>query len=216
MSYLTRGFDHPVHDAQQTFRLLMDAVSRPGTKVELLSTLQFGTVSPAATQLLLTLADNVTPLWFGEAFLNDTALMENLRFHCGSPVADSRSRADFALVRANEFNQFDGFAMGDDSYPDRSTSVIIEVDSLHTGTTLILSGPGIKCETKVQINGLSHSLIEAIQTGRGCFPHGIDIYFTCENEVIALPRTTQVVMQEQEEQEEQEKKEEKEALCTLQ
>ncbi|MGC9459161.1 phosphonate C-P lyase system protein PhnH [Vibrio genomosp. F10] len=216
MSYITKGFDSPVHDAQQTFRLLMDAVSRPGKKVELLSILQFGTVSPAATQVLLTLADNVTPLWFGEAFLNDTALLENLRFHCGSPVADSRSQADLALALANELDEFYGFAMGDDSYPDRSTSVIIEVESFHTGTTLIFSGPGIKGETKVKIEGLSDPLIEAIQTGRGCFPHGIDMFFSCENEVIALPRSTQVAMEVKEVKEVKEEKEEKEALCTLQ
>ncbi|NGN97209.1 phosphonate C-P lyase system protein PhnH [Grimontia sp. S25] len=198
MSKITAGFDTPVHDAQQVFRELMEAMSRPGKRVSLGYTAQFGSASRAATQVLLTLADNATHLWLSEDFNADEALVENIRFHCAAPLADQKCESVFALIRGSELEGFEGFNIGDEHYPDRSTTLIIEVDSLMEGDVLTLTGPGIQSTTKIEVKGLNPLLLLALVTKRSHFPHGVDILFTSGSDVIALPRSTEVNLEVEE------------------
>ncbi|KJF93701.1 PhnH protein [Photobacterium angustum] len=204
MSQLVKGFDCPVHDAQQTFRLLMDAMAKPGLVVELPSDVRFGGVSKAATQLMLTLVDNSTQVFMSSHYLNDPSFIENVRFHCAASLTQIREHADFGLLAGNEITTLNGFSKGEENYPDRSASLIIEVDSLQSGVELSLTGPGIQEKTTAYINGLSSELLVAVLNGRGVFPHGVDLFFTSGRQVMALPRTTQVRLNNKED-----------ALCTL-
>ncbi|MEZ8147985.1 phosphonate C-P lyase system protein PhnH [Enterovibrio norvegicus] len=198
MSKITAGFDSPVHDAQQVFRELMEAMSRPGKRVSLDYSTQFGSASLAATQVLLTLADNATRLWLSPHFGTDKALIENIRFHCSSPLTELKSESVFALVRGSELEEFEGFNIGDEQYPDRSTTLIIEVDSLTEGDTLSFAGPGIQSTTEMKVKGLNPLLLLALVTKRSHFPHGVDILFTSGSDVIALPRSTAVTLETEE------------------
>ncbi|WP_325894390.1 phosphonate C-P lyase system protein PhnH [Grimontia sp. NTOU-MAR1] len=198
MSKITASFESPVHDAQQVFRELMEAMSHPGKQVSLDYTAQFGTTSRAATQVLLTLADNATSLWLSERFNADETLVENIRFHCGAPLSGQKCESAFALARGSELEDFEGFNVGSEHYPDRSTTLIIEVDSLKEGDVLVLAGPGIQSTTKMRVKGLNPLLLLALVTKRSHFPHGVDILFTSGSDIIALPRSTEVTLEIQE------------------
>jgi alpha-D-ribose 1-methylphosphonate 5-triphosphate synthase subunit PhnH len=57
-----------------------------------------------------------------------------LKFHSGAPVVTDASIASFALVsEGGMLPELDHFAFGSNEYPDRSTTVILQVDSLTRG-----------------------------------------------------------------------------------
>lgn len=198
MSNITAGFDSPVHDAQQVFRKLMEAMSRPGKCVSLDHSTQFGTASSAATQVLLTLADNTTRLWLSRLFSADEALIENVRFHCASPVVAEKSQAAFALIKGDEPESLEGFSFGDEIYPDRSTTLILEVGGFDGGVALSFTGPGIKAPESLFVKGLNSTLLASLMAHRGAFPQGVDILLTAGNDVVAIPRSTELTLMSEE------------------
>ncbi len=84
--------------------------------------------------IALTLFDHDTPVWL-DPFLSETAEVKKwLKFHSGAPVVSDPSIASFALVSDGAaLPQLDRFAFGSNEYPDRSTTVILQVDSLTQG-----------------------------------------------------------------------------------
>lgn len=80
-------------DAQQSFRRLLKAMSEPGVIVSL-HQLSRGwlPLNLASTSVLLTLADNDTPVWLSGALLNDIA-SQNLRFHTNAQLVDQPQQA---------------------------------------------------------------------------------------------------------------------------
>lgn len=203
MSKIAAGFSDAVHDSQHCFRKLLTAMSEPGTLVELNLMAGFGSMMPASTQVLLALADNSTPLWLSKQFESDVAVLENLNFHLGCSIVTQQQQANFALIAAQDVSEFDWqmaqFDMGSEEYPDRSTTVIVEVKGLLAqpslfSTTLKLSGPGIKSDSILSIELLSPSVLQAILLLRQSshFPLGLDFIFVSEQKIVALPRSTTV------------------------
>ena len=67
-----------------------------------------------------------------------------LKFHTGAPVIADSSIASFALIAIPRTCQpLDRFAFGSNEYPDRSTTLILQVESLTQGAAFELRGPGI-------------------------------------------------------------------------
>lgn len=186
---LLASFNHPVTDAQYAFRRILKAMSEPGAMVSLPMQHGWGTISPAATAILLTLVDRETPLWL-DAALHDEILLDNLRFHTGAALTEN-SDAPFALLHARSDIDPHRFAPGDNLTPEKSTTVIIEVPALNGGLTLRLRGPGLM-ETRAIAPQLPESLLQALRQRQQCFPQGIDLIFTCGETMMAIPRTTHV------------------------
>jgi alpha-D-ribose 1-methylphosphonate 5-triphosphate synthase subunit PhnH len=84
------------------------------------------------------------------------------------------------------------FMLGSDDYPDRSTTLIVQVQSIRAGSGLRLQGPDIEDYRDVAIDGLADDFWRALQDSRQWFPRGVDVFLTCANQVVALPRTTQI------------------------
>ena len=61
MSLLT-GFTQPIDQSQQTFRLILKALSEPGHVVTLQGSPTWDRLNAASTAALLTLADQETPI----------------------------------------------------------------------------------------------------------------------------------------------------------
>ena len=117
-----------------------------------------------------------------------------LRFHCGAPVVSDPQKAAFAvvadLVAAPPISAFNA---GDAKYPDRSTTLIIQLPSLDTGSNVTLTGPGIKTETTLALAGLRPGFWAEVQENHARFQFGVDLIFVAGDRLTALPRSTRVV-----------------------
>ena len=207
MTTITTAFKDAVHDSQQCFRLLLKAMSEPGEIVTLEMSEGFGAMHKAATQTLLSLSDNATPIWLSESHLKDAAIRENIRFHCGSPVTERQNSASFAVIAEQDLADFDWnnatFSLGCEEYPDQSTTVIVELGGLTNGSdansskgglTLTLSGPGIESKSVLNI-GVASKAFQHFLQGRQehfAFPLGIDLILVNDESIACLPRTTLV------------------------
>jgi alpha-D-ribose 1-methylphosphonate 5-triphosphate synthase subunit PhnH len=57
----------------------------------------------------------------------------------------------------------------------------------------VLSGPGIRGERQVVVDGLAVEVVEALIAANSAFPAGVDTFFVAaDGSVIGLPRTTRV------------------------
>jgi len=186
---LLATFSHPVADAQRAFRRILKAMSEPGVMVSLPVLPAWGRTSVAATAVLMTLVDRETPLWI-DARLHDDALLNNLRFHTGAPVTDSID-APFALLDARSATDIASFSGGSNVSPEKSSTLIIDVPALSGGLTLRLRGPGLM-EPRAIAPQLPESVLKYLRNRVHIFPQGIDLIFTCGENMMALPRTTDV------------------------
>lgn len=192
LSALAPGLADPPHDAQQLFRAILDATSHPGRIVTLAAApVGPGTLSPAATAYLLTLADRDTPIWLADGF-DRPEVRDFLRFHAGAPIVASRADAAFGVVATGQPQPFDGFNLGTDAYPDRSATLVIEVPDLRGGPARHWRGPGIESRASVAIAGLADDFWHDWAANHGLFPCGVDLVFTAGTELCALPRSIAV------------------------
>ncbi|MPZ33573.1 MAG: phosphonate C-P lyase system protein PhnH [Rhodospirillales bacterium] len=189
---LAPGLADPAHDAQQLFRAVLDATSRPGRIVSLpAAPAGPGTPSAAATAYLLTLADRDTPVWLADAF-DRPEVRDFLRFHAGAPIVTKRAEAVFAVLASATPQPFEGFNLGSDAYPDRSATLIVEVPDLRGGPTRQWHGPGIDGRAAVAVAGLAEDFWQDWAANHTLFPCGVDIVFTARTELCALPRSVAV------------------------
>ena len=143
---ISAGFDNAPIDSQATFRAVMTAFAEPGSIREIprMRALAPG-LSPAMTALVLTLVDFETKVWFDDGAGSQAA--SYTRFHTGAPVVEAASEAAFAVVtKARSMPRFAAFAQGTLDYPDRSTTIIVEVEHLTENGRYRLRGPGIAGE----------------------------------------------------------------------
>jgi len=187
------GFAEPVLDSQATFRAVLTAMSRPGTRVPLPA------CPPAPPRLgrglgalALAFADLDTPLWL-DAAIDSADARAYLAFHCGAPLAAAPAEAAFALIgQAAQLGPFAHFALGDPAYPDRSTTLFIRVNSLAEGAEVQLRGPGIREMARMRTDGLPAHFWQELTLNHARFPLGVDIVLTDDADIAALPRTTRV------------------------
>ncbi|HSV35155.1 MAG TPA: phosphonate C-P lyase system protein PhnH [Ramlibacter sp.] len=187
---LRAGFQDPVHDAQQSFRDALDALSRPGRPQALGRAIAGLPLGAALSHLLLALTDEDTRVWWQHP---DEALAHWLRFHTGARAVQHAAQADFAVITDSErCPPLEGFAIGSAASPEMSTTLLIEVPSLVCGPSLHWHGPGIRDRQAVRIDRLPAGFWPQWQANHAMFPQGVDVIFTCSGEALGLPRTTRV------------------------
>lgn len=196
-SDLGRRFSDKVLSAQAAFRSMLDAMARPGHAPTI--AIDFDApagLAPATAALALSLFDHDTPIWRDDA-LNGEALGRWLRFHAGAPLTNDPAQAAFALIGdAARRSDFSRFALGTNDYPDRSTTLILQVESLSAGSPLLLTGPGIKEAATLAPDPLPPDFIAQWEANRALFPRGVDLVFCAGDRLAALPRTTRVSLKE--------------------
>ena len=176
---LQPAFTLAVQDAQHSFRRLLKAMSEPGVIVSLHQLSQgWLPLNLATTSVLLTLADNDTPVWLSGALSNDIA-NQNLRFHTGAPLVEQPQQAIFAVADEQiSHEQLNALSEGTAVAPETSATLILQVASLSGGRMLAPQLP--EC--------IIHELTERPHP----FPLGIDLILTCGERLLAIPRTTHV------------------------
>jgi alpha-D-ribose 1-methylphosphonate 5-triphosphate synthase subunit PhnH len=86
----------------------------------------------------------------------------------------------------------DRFAFGSNEYPDRSTTLILQVESLTQGPAFELRGPGIDGTAILRASFQPHDLFERLAINVTLFPRGIDVVLVHDDAIVAIPRTTRV------------------------
>jgi len=186
---LALGLADPPLDSQRIFRALLQAFSHPGRIVDL----PLAPEAPAplwrsSAAVALTLLDYETPLWLDGAADVDP-VRDFLRFHCGSPLVTVPRAARFAIIAAPlSMPGLTDFDQGEAAYPDRSTTLILQVPRF-AGQSVLLSGPGIESFTDVAVDGLPADFWRQWRGNHEGFPQGVDVILTGPAAVVALPRS---------------------------
>ncbi|MFV0263667.1 MAG: phosphonate C-P lyase system protein PhnH [Kluyvera sp.] len=189
---LETAFTLPVQDAQHSFRRLLKAMSEPGAIVAL-HQLKHGwqPLNVATTSVLLTLADNDTPVWISTALHNDI-VSQSLRFHTNAPLVEQPQLATFAVASdAISSEQLNALCEGSAVAPETSATLIVQVSSLSGGRMLRLTGAGI-AEERMIAPQLPSCILHELTERPHPFPLGVDLILTCGERLLAIPRTPHV------------------------
>ena len=191
---LPAGFADKVLSAQSTFRSVMDAMARPGS-VQRIAAVSgtAATMMRGTAAIALTLFDHDTPIWLDGGMSATSHVAKWLKFHSSAPVIADSSVSSFALIGdSKNLPALDRFAFGSNEYPDRSTTLILQVDSLTQGPALELRGPGIDGIAILRASIQPHDLFEQLAINVALFPRGIDVVLVHDDAIVAIPRTTRL------------------------
>lgn len=190
---LLPGFSDPGLESQRVFRAVLEAMTRPGTIVELPVHLAPPVpLDPATAAIALALMDYETPLWLDGATDTD-AVSQYLRFHCGCPLTSEPAKAAFAIITdAAVMPPLSVFHPGSDEFPDQSTTMVIQVPTLTAGESCALRGPGIRDSVCLAAGGFPKGFNRWIAENHELFPRGIDLIFSCGRLIAGLPRSTRL------------------------
>jgi alpha-D-ribose 1-methylphosphonate 5-triphosphate synthase subunit PhnH len=195
MAELPAGFADKVVSAQSTFRSAMDAMARPGTVQHVVASV--GTPPPlmrGTAAVALTLFDHDTPIWLDRRMSEATEVAKWLKFHSGAPVVVDSSVASFALIgEAAALPDLDRFSFGTGEYPDRSTTLLLQVESVTQGRDYQLCGPGIDGSAVLRATIEPSDLFDRLAVNVPLFPRGIDVVLVSGGSIVAVPRTTRLI-----------------------
>ncbi|MGD8938053.1 MAG: phosphonate C-P lyase system protein PhnH [Gammaproteobacteria bacterium] len=168
---------------QQHFRLLLDAMARPGKCQTLINVPDNG---PCALAVLATLLD-------AEVSLADPhALLDSADWPMLQAKSTNAETADFVLCDGTRTPDFTP-KLGSLHSPELSATLILMVEELGQGNThLQLSGPGIAGSQTLMIKGLDSQWLVLREDWVCAFPMGVDLILVAGKQVAALPRTSKV------------------------
>jgi alpha-D-ribose 1-methylphosphonate 5-triphosphate synthase subunit PhnH len=180
--------------AQVTFRAVLDAMASPGSVRGLAATIAAPPpLISAAAAVALTLCDHDTPVWLDGPLRESDAVCAWLRLHCGCRIVSEPRDAAFAFVGApRALPSLDVFSPGTPDYPDRSATIVIQIESLRGGRPLALSGPGIRDTQVMCATGLPDDMPARLAANRALFPRGVDFILASGDEIAALPRSVRL------------------------
>jgi alpha-D-ribose 1-methylphosphonate 5-triphosphate synthase subunit PhnH len=190
VSTVAPAFAEPVLAAQATFRAVMDAMARPGSVQRLAGVSAPAPLSPTAAAIALTLVDYETPFWLDAPLAGAPEVARFISFHTGARLTAEPAEAAFAFVAAPAaMAPFAAFAQGSAEYPDRSTTLVLQVAHLAEGEGMILRGPGIAGTRRLDTSPLPADFLDQFAENRAQFPRGVDILLAANDAVAGLPRS---------------------------
>jgi alpha-D-ribose 1-methylphosphonate 5-triphosphate synthase subunit PhnH len=188
------GFSDLALGSQAVFRASLHAISHPGRLVPVAHDSEspmYGHSASAA--LLLALLDPDCRLWLSPLLASGNAA-QWLRFHTGCVIVNEPKDAQFGWVaRGDTAPSLTDFQQGSDTYPDQSATCIIDVTSVSNDENTAswsLTGPGIRTQTPLHVDGLPPQFLEQWSTNHAAFPRGVDLFFATTACIVGLPRTT--------------------------
>ena len=203
-----------IRDTQKVFRVLLDALSRPGQLYELPPVgFVFGSARTRSSAfdrfqslgaILATLLDHeVTFCLLGQddaAHELDAQLVALTSSHSAG-----REQANYVVtLQAPAASLVSHLNPGNLLYPDTSTTLVCLVSGLvpsapdeHNGTLLALDGPGVAKRQTVWVADTEATFFNALSTVNASYPLGIDVIFvTSSGRVVGLPRSTRLIILE--------------------
>jgi alpha-D-ribose 1-methylphosphonate 5-triphosphate synthase subunit PhnH len=180
------------HDHAKIFRMILDAMSHPGRIVE------FKTpplkpplgVSAEMAALVFTLCDFQSPIWMAS---KTAEIVKFVKFHSGAAFTDVLADATFVISSAPEkLPFFEDFAQGTHEYPDRSSTLILQVADLTNSGNIVLKGPGIAAQTVLKAAELDDVFWHNLSINHARYPLGVDVIFVAKGKIAAIPRSTHI------------------------
>lgn len=186
------GFQDPVHDAQRTFRGLLDANARPGKPYSITATITPPlSLTPACAAACLTLLDLDVVVWLQPSFAPEVKAW--LVFHTGCRLTQQQQEADFALIQdLGTSPELSSFSLGTAEQPEASTTLLVQVGSWRGGQSVIVTGPGI-LDNRVISPPVSPNFWDFWVQNHQAYPQGLDVLLFTENAVMGLPRTVKAI-----------------------
>jgi len=195
----TGSFDD-VHAGQRTFRLLLEALARPGG-VQALSD-RMPDVPPGLDPYV--------------ALVAFTLLDQEVRFATSGPAAERLAAYIARRTGARPAPPEEAgflFANGDDAaaplaqlpvgsleFPEQGATAVLTVERLSatggdgSGPVMTLSGPGIAATARVHVQGLAPAAVRTFIELNREYPVGVDAFLIdLRGRVIGLPRTARIV-----------------------
>lgn len=202
------GID-PVDDTRETFRALVDVMSRPGT-------VRTGSTEPMDRAVIAALVDHEVGIVTDDQGLSEALAAEGRLTEAdvenaavvhvdadGSDAADRiraapcgtlKEPSDGAIVvaRVDALETLEDEADSDATELDESDEERDGFDADFAGADaqrLALTGPGVDGTTVLGVAGLADDAVAAIADAQSDFPRGIDVVLTSDDRVAALPRS---------------------------
>ena len=192
------GFDNEAFGSQAVFRVALEALSHPGDPLSMTlpGALPRGGHGAAAA-LLLGLLDADTSLWLSPSLAQSDAVAW-LKFHTGCQVLTDPGSAQFLWVaHGDALPALDSLRMGSEAYPDQSATCVIEVQAFSpVSGAWVLQGPGICGQHELLVQGICANFESQWVNNHAQFPRGVDVFLTTSTQVVGLPRTTRILINE--------------------
>ena len=205
------GFADPTHGSQQTFRVLLEAMSLPGRLRTLPDAATAGLVTTQADMAppvgigmaaaLLTLLDADTPVLLAGAMAGE-ATRAWIRFHTSARPATMVDTPTIAAAFARDVKPalWERLALGSDEAPQDGATLIVEVDGLadrqvvdtSDGIALTLQGPGIETTQILVVLGLDDAFWHWRQALATAMPRGVDLVLVHGTTLAAIPRSSRL------------------------
>jgi alpha-D-ribose 1-methylphosphonate 5-triphosphate synthase subunit PhnH len=191
---LEPAFDK-VFDTQRIYRLMLDALARPGKILTLprLDVYPPHSLTGHAAGLAFTLLDAETTF----AVLPANGYWQDyLAINTGARPVEA-DRAEFVVVAGGEYApQIASLNRGSLLSPEQGATLFVLVGGIAAagaGIRLTLTGPGIKDCATMAVDGLNIANLDNILLLNQEYPLGVDTYFTDpRGNLAALPRSTSV------------------------
>ena len=189
------GFANEALGSQAAFRVALQALAHPGRVTPMPVEAECPpTGHPAAAVLLLALLDADCTLWLSPT-LAASSTAAWLRFHTGCRLVADPAQATFAWVAQGDASPaLATMAQGSDADPEGSTTLVLDLPSLHGGRALQLSGPGMQTTQVLDASGLSDYFIAQWADNHASFPRGVDVLLAAPGAIAGLPRTTRIAV----------------------
>ena len=184
-------FTPQARQAQADFREALECLARPG-RVGRVGDAAFPvSTGRHAYSLLLALADQEVSIAVTGA---DETAGRFASLGTGSRLTEP-DKADYVLCLGDPAQLLRELRRGTLEIPEEGATAIIAVQSLVSGRSWTLRGPGIaECST-LRVCGLSGESIESRNAACTEYPLGIDLFLVDhEGRLVGLPRTTSITM----------------------
>jgi len=182
-----------LHESQNVFRLLLDALSQPGKIFHLPAELV--TRIPVVEIPLLALLGYDTPF----ALVGADISREQLVARATSGRISDPSVAGYLGVRDSRSELLPmGFFLGTPMRPDTAAQVSVQVSGIFTAATeatatLLVSGPGVESVNHVRCDGAATGELEFLLRRDWTAPRGLDMWIIgVDGSFIGIPRTSRV------------------------
>lgn len=173
---------------QKAFRQLMNAFAFPGSLEMMLPEVQ-DRDNTVLCLILATLTD-------GEVTVADPHhLIDDQDWPKLETIKEAPEKARFIVARGDIAPTFSP-VLGSLECPEMGATVILRVTHIGRGESLVMRGPGIQSAQEVTCSGLNSAWLSKRSEWNGAFPLGVDMILFDAARLIAIPRTTRIMIKE--------------------